>query len=158
MKYSEFLQFQEILEKNHITIEQFKQDPKLYEGILGKIGAGLWDLAKKGMKVAVSKGVSSWYNNLLPYTHYLSQVKISSNLGLFSYSFSPDEAVCRNFYVCKQLQMLLLFLPVIGVGIDERFLAYFKGRSFLSNPLQNPKNAPSNQIFSLLAILIHVFV
>jgi hypothetical protein len=59
MKYSEFLQFRELLEQSGVTLEEFKKDPTLYEGILGKIGSGLWKLAKKGMQQAVSVGLSA---------------------------------------------------------------------------------------------------
>ena len=65
MKYSEFLQFRELLEQNGVTLEEFKKDPKLYEGILGKIGAGLWTLAKKGMAKAVSAGLQPAYKEKL---------------------------------------------------------------------------------------------
>jgi hypothetical protein len=65
MKYTEYLQFIELLEQNNITLEEFKKNPLLYEGVLGKIGAGLWNLAKKGMKTAVSKGISSGYKEKL---------------------------------------------------------------------------------------------
>jgi hypothetical protein len=65
MKYSEFLQFKELLNQNNVTLEEYKKDPKLYEGILGKIGAGLWNLAKKGMQTAISKGLSARYKDTL---------------------------------------------------------------------------------------------
>jgi len=59
MKYSEYLQLCELLETNNISIEEYIKNPQLYEGVLGTIGAGLWNLAKKGMKKAVSAGVSA---------------------------------------------------------------------------------------------------
>jgi len=59
MKYSEYLQLRELLESHGVTIEEFKKDPALYEGVLSTLGKGLWTLAKKGMKVAVSKGISA---------------------------------------------------------------------------------------------------
>jgi hypothetical protein len=59
MKYSEYLQFRELLESNGITLEEYKKDPKLYEGVLSTLGKGMWNLAKKGMKVALSKGISN---------------------------------------------------------------------------------------------------
>jgi hypothetical protein len=57
----------------------------------------------------------------------------------------------------KAVTDAIAFLPVIGVGINERFLAYFTGRSFLRNPPQDPQNASSNQMFGLLAMSMHVF-
>jgi hypothetical protein len=65
MKYTEYLQFRELLEQNGITLEEFKKDPVLYEGILGKIGSGLWNLAKMGMKKAVSAGLQPAYKDKL---------------------------------------------------------------------------------------------
>lgn len=65
MKYTQYLQFIELLEKNEITLEEFKKDPKLYEGILSNIGRAAWNLAKKGMKYAVSKGISANHKNQL---------------------------------------------------------------------------------------------
>jgi len=66
MKYSEFLQFQEILEKNGISTEELRKNPKLYEaGLLGKVGAGLWNLAKIGMKKAVSAGLTNSHKEKL---------------------------------------------------------------------------------------------
>jgi len=66
MKYSEFLQFRELLEQTGITLEEFKKDPKLYEaGLLGKIGTSLWNLAKKGMQKAVSAGLEPTYKEKL---------------------------------------------------------------------------------------------
>lgn len=69
MKYSEYLQFREILEQNNVTVKEFMENPQLYEGVIGnafKAGAvGLFNLAKKGMKKAVSKGISSSYTNKL---------------------------------------------------------------------------------------------
>jgi hypothetical protein len=65
MKYSEFLELDAILEQNNITWEEYKKDPVLYEGILGKAGAALWNLAKKGMKNAVSAGLSGTYKEKL---------------------------------------------------------------------------------------------
>ena len=59
MKYSEYLQLRELLESHGVTIEEFKKDPALYEGVRSTLGKGLWTLAKKGMKVAVSKGISA---------------------------------------------------------------------------------------------------
>jgi len=59
MRYSEYLQLRDLLDENGISWEEFKKDPKLYEGILSTIGKGLWNLAKKGMKTAVSKGIST---------------------------------------------------------------------------------------------------
>jgi hypothetical protein len=69
MKYSEFLQLHDILEENGITIEEFKNDPILYEGIIGNLFkkglTSLWKLAQKGIKTAVSKGISSKYTKKL---------------------------------------------------------------------------------------------
>jgi len=65
MKYSEYLQLRDILEENGISEEEYKRDPELYEGILGSIGSGLINLAKKGMKAAVSKGISEAKKNEL---------------------------------------------------------------------------------------------
>ncbi len=59
MRYSEYLQFRDLLDENGISWEEFKKDPKLYEGVLSTLGKGLWSLAKKGMKTAVSKGISA---------------------------------------------------------------------------------------------------
>lgn len=57
MKYSEYLQLRDILDENDISWEDYQKDPKLYEGILGKIGQGIWNLAKKGMSKAISAGL-----------------------------------------------------------------------------------------------------
>lgn len=59
MRYSEYLQLRDLLDENGISWEDFKKDPQLYEGVLSAIGKGLWNLAKKGMKSAVSKGISA---------------------------------------------------------------------------------------------------
>ena len=58
MKYSEYLQLRDILEEEGISEEEYNKNPQLYEGILGAVGKGLLNLAKKGMKAAVSKGIS----------------------------------------------------------------------------------------------------
>lgn len=58
MKYSEYLQFRELLESNGITLEEFKKDPTLYEGILGNLGKKVLGLLGKGIKTLVSKGIS----------------------------------------------------------------------------------------------------
>jgi len=65
MTYSEFIQLKALLEENNITIKEFIENPNISEGILGKIGNGLWNLAKKGMKKAVSSGLSSKYKDKL---------------------------------------------------------------------------------------------
>lgn len=69
MKYSEYLQLRELLEINNVSIEEYLENPKLYEGIvfntLSSLGKGLWNMAKKGMKLAVSKGISSSKKNEL---------------------------------------------------------------------------------------------
>lgn len=58
MKYSEYLQLRNILDENGVSWDEFKKNPTLYEGVLSTLGKGLWNLAKKGMKTAVSKGIS----------------------------------------------------------------------------------------------------
>jgi hypothetical protein len=58
MKYSEYLQLREMLDNADISWEDYKKNPKLYEGVLSTLGRGLLQLAKKGMQAAVSKGIS----------------------------------------------------------------------------------------------------
>jgi len=65
MKYSEYLQFKEILDENGIDFNDYIKDPILYEGIIGTIGKGLWNLAKKGMARAVSAGITPAYKDKL---------------------------------------------------------------------------------------------
>lgn len=65
MKYSEFLQLSEILEKDGITVSDYvknsQSDIFLNEGILGNLfklgGKALWGAITKGAKNAVSKGI-----------------------------------------------------------------------------------------------------
>lgn len=65
MKYSEFLQLSEILEKDGITVSDYVKnshaDIYLNEGILGNLfklgGKALWGAITKGAKNAVSKGI-----------------------------------------------------------------------------------------------------
>lgn len=65
MKYSEFLQLRDLLDANNISLDEFKKDPKMYEGILSSLGKGLLNMAKKGMKAVVSKGISANKKNQL---------------------------------------------------------------------------------------------
>lgn len=63
MKYSEFLQLSEILEKDGITVSDYVKTSYLpiNEGLLGNLfklgGKALWGLINKGAKSAISKGI-----------------------------------------------------------------------------------------------------
>lgn len=58
MKYSEYIQLLDILEEQGITLEEFKANQQLYEGLIGNVGSKIFGLLKKGMKTLISKGIS----------------------------------------------------------------------------------------------------
>lgn len=58
MKYNEYSQLRDLLDENGLTIEEYMQDPQLYEGLLGNAGAKVLGLLQKGMTSLISKGIS----------------------------------------------------------------------------------------------------
>jgi hypothetical protein len=86
MKYSEYLQFRELLEKNGISLEEYKKDPKLYEGVIGnimkKLGGSVITLAGKGIKYAISKGINGEFQKKLDKDITDIKNNIEAHLGL----------------------------------------------------------------------------
>ena len=105
MKYSEFLQLSEILEQNNISIEDFKKNPVLYEGIIGNImkqlGGNLLKLAGKGVKYAISKGVNSNFQEKL--NKDLEKIKndVEEHLGLEGKT-PPADSPVQNVLTAKK--------------------------------------------------------
>jgi uncharacterized protein YdiU (UPF0061 family) len=106
MKYSEFLQFQEILEENDITTKEFSKNPKLYEGIIGttmkNIGSGLLKLAGKGVKYAISKGINKEFKTKLDKDLNTIMDDVAQELGLDKKTAKKDSAVQKVLGLLKE--------------------------------------------------------
>lgn len=97
MKYSEYLQLRDLLEQNNISFEDYKKDPKLYEGVIGnimsKLGTGLLNLARRGVKYAISKGINKDFQTKLDTDIEKIKNDIEAHLGLEGKTPPKDSPV-----------------------------------------------------------------